>query len=72
MLYKFLKHADAAAETNNLMAYDFLLRLLGALGFAPPGDKAADSWVIPYAEYHLNRRVPDIAKFAEKLYSYEK
>ncbi|MEK7624919.1 MAG: DNA repair protein RecO [Patescibacteria group bacterium] len=69
LLYELLKKVDTSAAVNNLIAYDFLSNFLGALGFAPPADKSADSSLIPYAEYHLNRKVSDIANFMKRLYN---
>ncbi len=70
LLLNFLEDLDSVAEVNTKTAYDFILRFLGVLGFAPKVDKAAGPWVIPYAEYHLNRKVVDIVNFREKLYSF--
>lgn len=69
LLYEFLRRLNLTEVVDALVAYDFLLRFLSALGFAPPHDQAAGAWVIPYAEYHLNRNVPDIAEFMKKLYN---
>ena len=70
LLLNFLKDLDSVAEVNMKTAYDFILRFMGVLGFAPITDKAAGSWVIPYAEYHLNRKIADVVNLREKLCSF--
>lgn len=71
LLHNFFKELNDAAVADNLVAYDFLRKFLSALGFAPLG-KIADSSLIKYGEFHLNRQVPDIANFMRKLYNFQK
>lgn len=72
LIYELLKKINANAEVDISIAYDFLFQLLCALGFAPPPNKKIDASIIAYAEYHLSRKVPDIANFREKLYNLQK
>lgn len=70
LLLSFLNNLDFAEEVNMKIAYDFILRFMSMLGFAPVTAKVADSWVIPYAEYHLNRKIADVVNLREKLCSF--